>query len=101
MGFGSHRDGNTDVPCDIMRGLSQFINGGVGNIVQAPFIGVQLEDYDCTGDGASSSSGSSDSHESDESDGGKFSKTCVEEIQKAVKVNQVNLGSFAHGFGLR
>ena len=105
------------VPYDITRGLRQFNNCGVGNIILAPFIGVQLEDSkvklevpvteenDSGSDGASSSASCSggsnnDLHESDQCDRGKFSKTCVEE-QKAVKVNQVNLGSFAHGFGLR
>ena len=72
-----------------------------GNIVQATLIGVELET--CVSDRASSSaswssaSWSSAGSNSDlnECDG----ETCVE--GKAVKVNQVNHCSFAHGFGLR
>ena len=67
-----------------------------GNIVQATLIGVELET--CVSDHASSSaSWSSAGSKSDlnECDG----ETCVE--GKAVKVNQVNHCSFAHGFGLR
>ena len=102
---------------DVNTGINMFIEGGVGTVIQAPFIGAKLGNTVITiqdkgvqrkrpGSSSSSSSSSSGSSSDDSH------KDCVDGIitstkkdkptkHAAVKVLSVDIGSFLNGFGLR